>query len=200
MKKFLTTLAILLTSTIGFSATKEEIKKAEIELDNFFNGKYGFNIYENIDEFENSIELWASSNKKKIDFEAPIIASIYNKNLFYIRLFAKNMFSFDRVILLLSSGQTLEINIDFNDLNIDIVGASTDIEINEDNEEFFENLLNSNSLKIRFAYNNGKRNDLTLKKSELKQIQNTFKLFKTIRAYYNLLEENQEQETNDSDN
>ena len=48
MKKFLTTLAILLTSTIGFSATKEEIKKAEIELDNFFNGKYGFNIYENI--------------------------------------------------------------------------------------------------------------------------------------------------------
>lgn len=65
MKKFLTTLAILLTSTIGFSATKEEIKKAEIELDNFFNGKYGFNIYENIDEFENSIELWASSNKKK---------------------------------------------------------------------------------------------------------------------------------------
>lgn len=110
------------------------------------------------------------------------------------------MFGFDRVILLLSSGQTLEINIDFNDLNIDIVGASTDIEINEDNEEFFENLLNSNSLKIRFAYNNGKRNDLTLKKSELKQIQNTFKLFKTIRAYYNLLEENQEQETNDSDN
>ena len=200
MKKFLTTLAILLTSTIGFSATKEEIKKAEIELDNFFNGKYGFNIYENIDEFENSIKLWASSNKKKIDFEAPIIASIYNKNLFYIRLFAKNMFGFDRVILLLSSGQTLEINIDFNDLNIDIVGASTDIEINEDNEEFFENLLNSNSLKIRFAYNNGKRNDLTLKKSELKQIQNTFKLFKTIRAYYNLLEENQEQETNDSDN
>ena len=200
MKKFLTTLAILLTSTIGFSATKEEIKKAEIELDNFFNGKYGFNIYENIDEFENSIQLWASSNKKKIDFEAPIIASIYNKNLFYIRLFAKNMFGFDRVILLLSSGQTLEINIDFNDLNIDIVGASTDIEINEDNEEFFENLLNSNSLKIRFAYNNGKRNDLTLKKSELKQIQNTFKLFKTIRAYYNLLEENQEQETNDSDN
>lgn len=200
MKKFLTTLAILLTSTIGFSATKEEIKKAEIELDNFFNGKYGFNIYENIDEFENSIELWASSNKKKIDYEAPVIASIYNKNLFYIRLFAKNMFGFDRVILLLSSGQTLEINIDFNDLNIDIVGASTDIEINEDNEEFFENLLNSNSLKIRFAYQNGKRNDLTLKKSELKQIQNTFKLFKTIRAYYNLLEENQEQETNDSNN